>query len=422
MTRMRQTALAARGAIRNDVRSVLPLLLGNIMLGVLGLATAICASQLLGSDGRGELAARQNIATLLAVFGSIGLGEATVYFSARAPSATRQITRRCLLLSSVGIVGAIAVAVVLILVLIDDADTRVGALWYLLIIPVTVVFTIAYQPLRSLGRMTAWISFRLGITTGWLACLLLGLLLDRPSPQLMAMSFCGVMTIAAALALWQARSYPADAPEARPPDRELLRYGIPAAFVAIPQSINLRLDQVLLVGLVSRDELGIYVAAVGWSWIALPVFTAFAQFVLPKVAGMDAAGRDRWRTRTPKIVGLLGVVTFLGLVIPTRVLFARVMGQEFEDGVNVATLMLMAGTLNGVLLVLEELAKGLGHPRWVLVAEIVGMSVTVCMLAVLLAPFGIVGAAWASILGYATVSLVLLVQLRRHRPGSELRS
>jgi Na+-driven multidrug efflux pump len=83
--------------------------------------------------------------------------------------------------------------------------------------------------------------------------------------------------------------------------------------------------------------------------------------------------------------------------------------------------MLLAGTLNGVLLVLEELAKGLGHPRWVLVAEIVGMSVTVCMLAVLLAPFGIVGAAWASILGYSTVSLVLLVLLRRQRPASELR-
>ena len=399
------------GTIRDHRHVVIPLLGGNLLLGVLGFATSAAASRLLGTAGRGELAARQNIPNLLAVLGSLGLGEAALYFSARHPRSVKTITVQSLRLGTLGVFGAATIAAALIAISLSSEDTRTGAFWYLLVIPVTVVYTIAYQPLRALGRHALWMGYRLGISAGWFGCLLIGFALDRPSPQLVAMMFCGVMSIAALSACIVARNYPNAEPESAPSNRELLRYSLPAAILVVPQAINLRLDQVLLASLVSREQLGLYVAAVGWSWVALPVFTAFGQFVFPKVAALEGAEQDRWRRRAIVWSSSLAVITFAALVVPTRLLFAVVMGEDFRSGVNLATLMLGAGVLNGMLLVLEELCKGLGFPKRVLLAEVVGLLSTVVLLILLLQRFGITGAAVASIGGYSTTVVVLLIVL-----------
>ena len=62
----------------------------------------------------------------------------------------------------------------------------------------------------------------------------------------------------------------------------------------------------------------------------------------------------------------------------------------------------------------------MGRPYAVLRAELAGFAVTAIALAVMLRPMGIMGAAIASLLGYSTVSAVLLVNARRYA-GMSLR-
>ena len=61
----------------------------------------------------------------------------------------------------------------------------------------------------------------------------------------------------------------------------------------------------------------------------------------------------------------------------------------------------------------EEELRGLGRPTIVLIAEAVGAVVTVGTLPVLLHAHGIFGAAVASLLGYSTVAIFLLVVISR---------
>jgi Na+-driven multidrug efflux pump len=61
-----------------------------------------------------------------------------------------------------------------------------------------------------------------------------------------------------------------------------------------------------------------------------------------------------------------------------------------------------------VLRVMPERLRGLGELGSVLVAEMCGLAVTAISLALLLKPMGIMGAAIASILGYATTFVVAL--------------
>jgi O-antigen/teichoic acid export membrane protein len=81
-----------------------------------------------------------------------------------------------------------------------------------------------------------------------------------------------------------------------------------------------------------------------------------------------------------------------------------------------------AGVL-GLNLVLQEGLRGLGRPYAVLQAELAGLAVTAVALVALLYPMGILGAAIASLLGYSTVTVVLLLGARRYAgmsPGSLL--
>jgi O-antigen/teichoic acid export membrane protein len=63
--------------------------------------------------------------------------------------------------------------------------------------------------------------------------------------------------------------------------------------------------------------------------------------------------------------------------------------------------------------VIEQGLLGLGEPALVMRSELTGLAVTAVSLALLLRPFGIMGAAIASMLSYATVAACLLFQSYR---------
>jgi O-antigen/teichoic acid export membrane protein len=87
-------------------------------------------------------------------------------------------------------------------------------------------------------------------------------------------------------------------------------------------------------------------------------------------------------------------------------------GSAFAAAIPAALVLVGAAAIAAVNMVLEEGLRGLGRPVAVLWAELAGLAVTVIALLYLLRPFGIMGAALASVMGY-TVVLVTLVGASR---------
>jgi O-antigen/teichoic acid export membrane protein len=95
-------------------------------------------------------------------------------------------------------------------------------------------------------------------------------------------------------------------------------------------------------------------------------------------------------------------------------------GERFRVSIPAALVLLPAAGILGFNLVLQEGLRGLGRPYAVLRAELAGLVVTAIALLAMLRPLGIMGAAIASLLGYSTVNVVLLVNARRYT-GMRLR-
>ena len=376
----------------------------QLILGSLGFLTSTIAARLLGPAGRGELAAVWSIPNLLAALGGLGMGEAALYFSAKQPSATRSIVQESLRIACFGATATFVVGVVLLHYVIEDPTTRLSAQLNMPVAFAFAVFAVCHQPLRALGYSRLWGTFRISVAGAWLLILLTAIVFDSHNIRVLTLTFVGAQVI---IAVWATRLINRYSNEEPPMwenfQRRLLRYGLPSSLITVPYVLNSRLDQVLMISLVSRSDLGVYTAAVSFSLIAGFPFQALAKVTMPRVAAADD-----WRPIAVRLFlsTLLLVAVVLASVLPlTGWLFPTLMGPGFRHGTTAAQLLVMAATIRGVADILQETIRGLGQPSRAVVVETIGFVVGLVALLILIGDHGVTGAASASILGYGSTML-----------------
>jgi O-antigen/teichoic acid export membrane protein len=144
------------------------------------------------------------------------------------------------------------------------------------------------------------------------------------------------------------------------------------------------------------------------------LISAIGAAVFPHVASKQ--GREE-QTRAFALATRLGVLGVLLLavvvIIPTGWVVPLLFGDRFVAAVPAAMVMVVAYTIQGLNLLMEEGFRGMGHPATGMWAELFGLAVIGISLALLLGPLEILGAALASLFGYSAVTLFLVVQAQR---------
>ena len=240
-------------------------------------------------------------------------------------------------------------------------------------------------------------------TPGALACLFLGVqvLFALPHSLVISRYIPGSYT-------W--------APNFRGP---LLVFGIPMMLTILPQTLNLRLDQLLMASLMGPQPLGYYVVAVAWAGAVAPVFHSVEAVLFPHISAME---EPRHRHQFLKVyfsraLLLVPLITILLLAV-TPVAIRLLFGLEFRPSIPAALILTVASGFSGLNLILSAGLQGFGRPKSILKAELVGFAVTLVSLATLLPAFGIVGAAVSSFLAYSFTTCALIIATLRIRVQS----
>lgn len=387
-------------------------LLVNVGMGVFGFLSALIANRLLGPEGRGELAVIQTIPSILATLAIAGLPDATLYLTTRARErgATYLVTAAGML--AVTSLACVALGYVVAPLLLDDKPARVltSFRFYLLLIPALALCTLATQPLRAMGRFALWNLSRLSISGAWLVVVALAAVRHLPEPGTIARwHVASIAVLALGSLIVAGRVFQGPRRFDRRSAAPLLRFGVPTAIATVPQLLNLRVDQMFMVVLVKERQLGLYAAAVGFSWIVNPPLHALGNLLFPLIAGeADETRRVANFARGCRVGIATTALVGLGAIAVTPVLFPLAFGESFRPAVRVAMVVVGGGALAGCNLLLEEATKGLGRPKRVLWAELAGLAVTATTLLPMIHWFGIMGAAIASVLAYTTTAAVLL--------------
>jgi O-antigen/teichoic acid export membrane protein len=394
----------------------------NLAIAAMSFCTGIAAARMLGPHQRGELAAIQNTPSIIASFGMIGMAEALVYFSAQRPVQAGRYLGTAIGLALSASLPCLVVAWIAMPILIHAQTGSViaDARWYLLIAPVYATAGMLLHPLRGTGKFGTWNLLRLCVPILALCVLLLACVVHRMTPAFIAFANLTTYGILVLPFAWIIRRR---IPGPYRPESEkiapMLRYGFPCLMTGLPQTLNLRLDQLLMSAFLPPSDLGLYVVAVAWSGAVSPLLTSIGSTLLPAVASSnDRTCAIRRMSEGVKMTTMLAILMCAATAASAPFAIPLLFGAAFRGSAVAALILVPAGGVLGINFSLQEGIRGLGRPYLVLRAELFGLLVTAMSLAIMLRPFGIIGAAVASLLGYSTVTIAMLAGAKQLAGGS----
>ncbi|HZR26580.1 MAG TPA: polysaccharide biosynthesis C-terminal domain-containing protein [Vicinamibacterales bacterium] len=389
----------------------------NGIVGGVGVVTGIIAARWLGPQGRGELAAIQMWPSVLASLGMIGMAEALVYFAAKRPRESRRYLSTACLLALIAMPLFAGVGYVLMPRLLTQQSPQIvqAARRYLFLLPIYAFIGLPYQVLRGVRRYRLWNAMRIVPSVLWLALLVVAMLIHVAEPARLTTAYLFALAIVGPLLV--ALVWRSVGGAARPnlrAARDLIGFGLPSAMGSLPQFFNLKLDQILVTGMVAPTQLGIYMAAVAWGSSIPMLSNAVGLVFSPRIAG-GGSDAERQRHFSHGIRGAAwltaGAVVCLAAATPIGITIA--FGRAFQAAVIPAAILAVASGVNALNGVFEELLRGYGRPAATFRAESAAALVGLPTLLVLVPRLGLVGAAVGSLVGYLAATSALLVESRR---------
>jgi O-antigen/teichoic acid export membrane protein len=391
---------------------------GTNLLGMLlQLTSGIIAARVLGPEGRGQLAAMQLWPSCLVTFGSLGLMTATAYYCGREPSSSGRILGTAWFVLATLSIPLMALGYWLMPVLLKSQNSDVirTARFLLLLIPVQFSGNLPFNALQGMGRFRIWNLIRPQFTVLWIGVLLAALWFRHRDASFVALGYLVAMSIHCAT--WIVSMFcciPGPYRPEPPLVRPLLQYGLPAVASGVPQQLNLRLDQLLMAAFLPPRLLGLYAVAVAASGAISPVLAAVSQVMFARLAGLSSVvEQGAAAARALRLSALAGAGLIAGLSVAMPVFLPLAFGSAFRPAIPAALVLTVASGIASLNLIAGECIRGMGLPRLPLIAESLGLVFTFVLLALLLKPYQLMGAAVASLVSYAVVFATYLWLLNR---------
>ena len=387
--------------------------------------SGIIVARALGVEGRGTLALLWLVPLSIVMLGGIGIPQATTYYVAREKSNPAAVVG-----ISVRITATIAAILLLAygagLFLVGDVGGSFSSADALLSIFLIVPFLGLNLGIAVLLGMKRYRAFNLGrfiapflYAASTAILLLLG---DANLTAILAASLgsfaLGGMT-AWVLILRRIRS------TGLPPEtdgRQIAGFGLRGVIGSTSTITDVRADQLLVGALMDARAVGIYVVAIAFSNLPRFVAQSIGSVAFPRIASAESE-QGRWdATIRAARIGVLGIASIVAaLLIALPVLIPLLFGDDFEEAIGVGRLLLVGAFFLSVHRLLSELARGLGHPGYGSITEVVNGLVFVIGVLVFATPATEKGIALAVVSGGIASTALLsafLIRLRRLPPES----
>lgn len=391
---------------------------GNFIILVVNFATGVVLARLLGPLQRGELAAIQTFPNVLSVLMLVGLPQAFVYWISKESQRSKEIVTTTLFLFIPLCMGALLIgymAMPKVLAAQSEEVIRIARVYML------VVFHLSFGSIyvwvaQGLQQFKYWNALRLFPTVLWLIAIVCGYVFDILSPVYLVAFMLLVPTLSIPVftkIMWRSLNGPASLSVNQA--KELLTFGVPLAVSSLPQVLNFRLDQLLLAAYLDPVLLGMYVVGVAWGGIMTSLLSSIGSVIFPSIAALNNVENQRQMlgvtTRSSIMVAI--PVAFLNFFL-TPILVPLLFGEPFRDAVPSALVLVAAGAFANLNTVWRDIVNGLGQPKQILYAELVGIIFTVTGLALLLPTYQLIGAAVATVLSYLASFIYMTFSIHRY--------
>ncbi len=191
--------------------------------------------------------------------------------------------------------------------------------------------------------------------------------------------------------------------------RRLFTYGLRIYVSDVLTIFGAQIDQLLVVGLLSAENLGTYAVALTASRILNVFQNSVTLVLLPKAAGLahkevvDMVGRAARVTTALTLVSGVILITALPLILPL------LYGRNFAAAVKVAQILTVESIIASATIVHVQTFMATNRPTMAAVLQLAGLALAVPLMLVLIPRIGLAGAAIALLASTVARFIVILV-------------
>jgi O-antigen/teichoic acid export membrane protein len=397
-------------------RSVALNILGGLGSLAVGFATSIVLARWLGAADRGLLGIMVTAAGVALALAGLGLPMSVMYFASRkdsdGPALLANSTLHAAVLALFLIPGAWALRGPLASAF---AGGHGGRVWILaaVLVPVTLLDWTTHNQLLGELRFGLYNSLVIlsKVATLVLVVTLIGVWHLGVGAALLATMAASVVMIAGSLPTILAHGSPRLRLSLY---RRLVSYGVRVQAGSVLQILNYRLDILVLGLFVPLRQVGYYFVAEFLAELVVTIANAFQSSVLPLVARQESRGEQDSTTiaaiRHHTILALAATAAN-AVFAPIVILFALTSG--YRPAIVPFFILLPSMVFLGLGTVVQSDLRGRGRPGLSSAYAGVAVAVTVLFDFALIPPFGVVGAAIASVCAYVAYGVASLRGLSR---------
>ncbi|MGV9211567.1 O-antigen ligase family protein [Micromonospora sp. RB23] len=384
----------------------------NLLIPISGLLVSPFLSRELGPDGRGVYAALTLPIVVWGWIGTYGLQDSLSYHIRQGRLSSRAAARVSLLAMAPLSVLAVGLLAVLGIVLFPDTDEYREFLVLALFAPLHVLSNLfigaltGNSDIRGLNLVKVVPAL---VRTGLVVVACLAFELNAYQAGLIFAGSVLAGLVIGLLRLRNARDTPTVEHAApRVPTASLIRYALACLPGVLAAVSSARLGQIIGLPLIGARELGYYAVAVSVAEIPMVIATAARSMLL----GRQASGDTRAATQVARLAVLVSGIACVGLALVANVAVPLFFGAAFEPAVTPTIILCAATVLYTCMTIYSAALLAYNRPGWSSAALVAGSVAGVAAL-LAFAPFGAVGAAVASLVGYAVTMIIAAVGVRR---------
>jgi PST family polysaccharide transporter len=203
--------------------------------------------------------------------------------------------------------------------------------------------------------------------------------------------------------------------------KELLLPSFPLIFAGLAVSLYMRIDQVMISSILGDFELGAYSAAIRLTEAAYFIPSIVSSSAFPAIISLRASNPERFKYRMQWLFDVM-VVLALAIAFPLSIFADSVVHLLYGDAYATAASVLRVHAWSTLFVFL-----GVTSSSWLLAENLtavsfyrtaIGAVANIALNIVLIPTFGVVGAAWATLLSMAIATFGVFVDSRSRAVGA----
>ncbi|MBD2843957.1 oligosaccharide flippase family protein [Paenibacillus sp. IB182496] len=408
---------------KDSLGHIARLVLSSGFIILLNLVTGMIVARTLGPSGRGEQAAILMWSQFFTHLLTMGLPSAMIYTLQKKLETPERLYGASILLC-IGL-GALGVIPALFFVPLWMGDYSKPVIWFAQILMVTIplgLLTFVNNAILQANNEFGLVNFmRYAMPAGTLLFLLLFLATDTLNPYTSAFSYAfPTIPIQIWLLMRLAKKIKPVFSKIREPAKKLTSYGFRSYGIDIAGTLSLHLDQIIVVGMLSPANLGLYVIALSLSRMLSMIQSSINLVLFPKASALNGKDAVQLTIRIWKCslitTGLLAA--FLAVAAP--IVLHLLYGPAYMPAVPVFRILLLQVMVTSSAWGLSQAFMATGRPGTLTLIQASMVVLNVPLLLLLIPPFGIAGAGLALLLTSIIRFIAILVLYNRllHVPFS----